>query len=276
MAEAFAKRGSRPASPQAGERELAIVVGASGALGQGLVAGIVSAGCTVLGVARSAASLAPLAAEHGAAFVPVVADIADDAALETIGAAIDGMAPDGASAPTVAMVVHAPGVPVAGGIRAAPTAALVEACNIKVGGFVRLVRAAEPHLRRGSRLVAIGGHYGFEPSAYAATAGVANAALGNAVRQMSWAYGELGVTAHLVAPGPADTERLRGIARMRAEKAGTSFEAMMDTMRAESAIGAFTDPASVAWMVVMLLDPRADALAGSALMLDAGRRHTVP
>lgn len=249
------------------KRELAVVVGAGGALGQGLVAEIVAAGCAVLGVARTAASLAPLAARHGPHFVPVVADIADDAAVETIRAAIDG---------TVAMVVHAPGVPVAGGIRTAPTAALVEACNIKVGGFVRLVRAAEPFLRRGSRLVAVGGHYGFEPSAYAATAGVANAALGNAVRQASWAYGAQGVTAHLVAPGPADTERLRGIARMRAEKEGTSFEAMMDAMRAESAIGAFTDPASVAWMVAMLLDPRADALAGSALMLDAGRRHTVP
>src|SRR3546814_16522947 len=82
------------------------------------------------------------------------------------------------------MVVHAPGVPVAGGVRVAPTAALVEACNIKVGGFVRLVRAAEPHMRRGSRLVAVGGHYGFEPTAYAATAGVANAALANLVRQL--------------------------------------------------------------------------------------------
>src|SRR3546814_7331299 len=88
-------------------------------------------------------------------------------------------------------------------------------------------------MRRGSRLVAVGGHYGFEPTAYAATAGVANAALANLVRQMSWAYGELGVTSHLVAPGPADTERLHGIARARAEKEGVSFEIMLDRMRAE-------------------------------------------
>lgn len=251
------------------EREAgtAVVVGASGALGRVLVADLVAAGCRVLGVARGAEALAPLAAAHGDRFVPVLADIADDGAVETIRAALDG---------PVAMAVHAPGVPVAGGIRTAPTAALVEACNIKVGGFVRLIRAVEPFVRPHSRLVAIGGHYGFEPTAYAATAGVANAALGNAVRQASWAYGPMGVTAHLVAPGPADTERLRGIARMRAEKAGVSFEAMMDSLRGESAIGAFTDPASVAWAVTALLDPRADAFAGSALMLDAGRRHTIP
>ena len=41
-----------------------------------------------------------------------------------------------------------------------------------------------------------GGHYGFEPNAWAATAGVANAALANLVRQLSWGYGPRGVTSH--------------------------------------------------------------------------------
>src|SRR3546814_4816562 len=75
------------------------------------------------------------------------------------------------------MVVHAPGVPVAGGVLEVSTDAINACCNIKAAGFLRLVRAADSALRRGSRLVAIGGHYGFEPSAYAATAGVGNAAL---------------------------------------------------------------------------------------------------
>src|SRR3546814_14578413 len=90
---------------------------------------------------------------------------------------------------------------------------------------------------------------------------------------MSWAYGDLGVTSHLVAPGPADTERLHGIARARAEKEGVSFEIMLDRMRADSAIGAFTSVESVAWSIALLLDPRADALAGSTMRLDGGRRH---
>src|SRR3546814_11467116 len=114
-------------------------------------------------------------------------------------------------------------------------------------------------MRRGSRLVAVGGHYGFEPTAYAATAGVANAALANLVRQMSWAYGELGVTSHLVAPGPADTERLHGIARARAEKEGVSFEIMLDRMRADSTIGPLTSVDCVAWSIAMLPHPAADA-----------------
>ncbi len=47
-------------------------------------------------------------------------------------------------------------------------------------------------------------------------------------------------------------------------------------MRGESAIGAFTTPEQIAWAVQMLLSPHADALAGSTLFMDAGRRRGIP
>jgi NAD(P)-dependent dehydrogenase (short-subunit alcohol dehydrogenase family) len=153
---------------------------------------------------------------------------------------------------------------------------LVAACNVKVAGLLRLVRACEQAFRPGSRIVAIGGHYGFEPSPYAATAGVANAALANMVRQLSWAFGSSGVTSHLLAPGPADTDRLRQVLRDRAALNGTRIEEEVAAMRADSALGALTEPRQVAWAVKMLLAPEADALAGSSLMLDAGRRRGLP
>jgi 3-oxoacyl-[acyl-carrier protein] reductase len=221
----------------------------------------------VIGVARNLSALSDQADHHAGHFTPVAADIAADDAIEVIRAAITG---------PVSMVVHAAGVPVAGGIRAAPTSALVEAVNIKVGGFVRLVRAAEPFLKARSRLVAIGGHYGFEPTDYAATAGVGNAALANVVRQMSWAYGTDGITAHLVAPGPADTERLHNVAASRAARDGCSVDSVLAEMRGDSAIGALVEPRQVAWAIRMLLAPEADAMAGSTLFLDAGRRKGLP
>ena len=253
-------------SPEPDAPPLAIVVGAGGSFGTAIVAALVEAGQRVIGVGRDVSAMTHLALRHGEGFRAVAADIASDDAVATIGAAITG---------PVSMVVHAPGVPVAGGIRAAPTAALVEACNIKVGGFVRLIRAAEPWLRKGSRLVAVGGHYGFEPTAYAATAGIANAAIASAVKQLSWAYGELGITAHLVAPGPADTARLHGIAAGRAKQLGVTEADVLAEMRSESAIGAFATPEQVAWTIALLLDPRADAMAGSTIMVDAGRRRAI-
>ncbi len=208
--------------------ELAVVVGASGAFGCRIVARLIDSGLDVLAVARSAAPLQALRAECPRV-IPCVADLAADASVAAIGAALD-----------------------------------------------RPVRAVDPHLRAGSRLVAIGGHYGFEPTAYAASAGIANAALVNAVRQLSLAYGARGITAHLVAPGPADTERLHRVAADRAGQRGIDTEAVLAEMRAESSLGAFTTPEQVAWAVALLLAPEADSMTGSTLMLDSGRRRGLP
>lgn len=248
-------------------KETAVVVGVTGAFGEVIARKLAARGLTVVGVARDACALDGIKADLGESFVACAADIGDDSAIDAIAAAL----PD----QPVAMVVHSVGLPVAGGILNAEPGALATATNLKCGGFVRLVRGVDAKLREKSRLVAIGGHYGFEPSPYAATAGVGNAALANVVRQMSWAYGPRKITAHLVAPGPADTERLRKVAAARAERAGKPLDEEYENMRADSAIGAFTTPEQVAWAIAMLLDPEADALAGSTMGLDSGRRHGI-
>jgi len=253
----------KPAGMQA---SLAVVVGATGAFGRQIVARLLDRGLSVLAVARTASSLAALEKAFPS-IRPCIADLASDAAIEAIAGAADE---------PVRMVVHGPGVAVAGGILNAPTEAVVDAVNIKVGGMLRLVRAVDPWLGKSSRLVAIGGHYGFEPTAYAAAAGIANAALANLMRQLSLVYGERGITAHLIAPGPADTDRLRRVAADRATQRGTSVEQVMAEMVTESSIHAMTTPAQVAWAVALLLDPEADAMTGSALMLDSGRRRGLP
>jgi NAD(P)-dependent dehydrogenase (short-subunit alcohol dehydrogenase family) len=247
-------------------KEIAVVVGATGAMGQVIVRRLASRGLTVVAVARSAEAVASLVSSSPGV-VACAADIASDSAIEAIRAAADG---------PVRAVVHGPGVAVAGGVLEAPTAAVVDAVNIKVGGMLRLVRAVDAQLVAGSRLIAIGGHYGSEPSPYAATAGVGNAALTNLVKQMSWAYGPRGITAHLIAPGPADTDRLHRLAAARAARDGISLEDVLGQMKKESAIGEFTTIEQIAWAVETLLAPEANALAGSTLFMDAGRRKAVP
>lgn len=246
--------------------EIAVVVGATGAFGSSLVDRLSQAGLAVIAVARSQNALLALK-EKVPGLIACAADIASDSAIDTIAAAINR---------PVRMVVHGPGVGIAGGILTASTATMVDAVNIKVGGLLRLVRAVDSRMMIGSRIVAIGGHYGFEPTAYAASAGVANAALMNVVRQLSLALGPRGVTAHLIAPGPADTERLRRVAADRAAIRNVSLEVVLNEMLSESSIGRFTTPEQVAWAVSILLAPEADALTGSSLMLDSGRRRGLP
>ncbi|TXI11582.1 MAG: SDR family oxidoreductase [Polynucleobacter sp.] len=254
---------------QNNNRELVIMVGATGALGETVARRLVASGLHVIAVGRREEELKKLVAssEH---MSYCIADIGDDSAIEIIKSVLDQ------HQKTVRMVVHAAGVPVAGGVLEANPLALSQAINIKAGGMLRLHRAVDAYLVRGSRLVAVGGHYGFEPTAYAATAGVANAGLTNLMRQFSWALGERGITAHLVAPGPADTERLRNVANARAAQRGISVEEVFDELKEESAIHAFTTPDQVAWGICLLLAPEADAMAGSSLMLDSGRRRGLP
>lgn len=246
--------------------ELAVVTGASGAFGKVIVGRLVARGLRVIAVGRRLDELELLARD----FKDVRAcatDIGLDQSIATIAAMVDA---------PVRAIVHAPGLPVAGGVLDAAPEAVAEAVNIKAGGFLRLVRAVDPRLKRGSRLIGIGGHYGLEPSDYALTAGVGNAALIALSRQLSLAYGPRGVTSHVVAPGPADTERLRKVAAIRADKAGKGIDDVFAEMRAESSLGAFTTPEQVAWAVATLLDPEADAMTGSTVMLDSGRRRGLP
>ncbi len=251
------------------EKELAVVVGATGAFGRAMVKRLLEHNLSVVAVARSAAAVDALAADYPGV-TGCVADIANDSATETIASTLVN------AGARVRTVVHGPGVGVAGGILTAPTQTMVEAVNIKVGGLLRLARAVDTMLADHARIIAIGGHYGLEPTAYAAAAGVANAALINVVRQLSLAYGPRNITAHVIAPGPADTERLHRVAATRAQQRGLSLDDVLDEMRAESSIGAFTTPEQVAWAVTTLLAPEATAMTGSTIMLDSGRRKGLP
>ena len=69
---------------------------------------------------------------------------------------------------------------------------------------------------------------------------------------------------------------MRNVAVARAAQSGSTVDAMLEELRMDSAIRAFTTPEQVGWAVALLADPEADALAGSALMLDSGRRRGLP
>lgn len=244
------------------------MVGATGALGGAIVRRLRDRGLPVLAVARSPEMVAALAADDEGV-VACAADIGDDAAGPVIAEAL------AAHGLPVRMLVQAAGLPALGGLDVVEPAALGAAVALKVGGLLRLVRAAEGWLGEGSRIVALGGHYGVEPSPHVPGAGVTNAALANLVRQLADAYGPRGITAHLVAPGPADTERLRRLSGAQADARGIDVEDVLAERRAESPLGALVTPDQVAWAVATLLDPEASALTGSTLALDMGARRGV-
>lgn len=248
------------------EAGIAVVVGATGSVGGAIRERLRREGLTVVAVARDAVALKALAdADPGVVACP--ADIGSDDA----GAAVAATCAEVGG--PVRMVVQATGLPPTGPLDRIAPGDLGVVVALKLGGLLRAVRAVEDQLEPGSRIVAIGGHFGSEPEPRTCGAGVTNAALANLVRQLADHYGPRGVTAHMVAPGPLDTERLHGIAAATAADRGVDTETVLDGFRSHSPLGRLTTVGEVAWAVALLLAPEADALLGSTVALDSGARR---
>ena len=247
--------------------DYAVVTGATGALGSAIVACLRSAGLRVVAVARSSSDLERLAGDDSNV-LPVATDLSGDAAIAAIASAIDDR---------VRIVVHAAGLPPSGTIETITADEITRGVEVKIGGLVRLLRAVEPHLGDGSRIVVLGGHYGYEPSAAAPLAGMVNAALGNLMRALADHWGRHGVTVHLLAPGPVESPRMHAIAERTAVRRGgdATAEDVLDEYRAGSPLGRLTTIEEVAWAVGILLAPEATALHGATLSLDLGRRRGI-
>src|SRR5262245_17718478 len=244
----------------------AVVAGATGALGTAIARRLRAAGRQVILLARSADALAQLTADD-AGIVGVSVDLTDDAASDAIAGAL--------RAP-VRVVVHAAGLPPSGTIATITPGDIARGVDAKIGGLVRLLRGVEQHLAVGSRIVVLGGHYGYEPSQAAPLAGAVNAALGNLLRSLADHWGPKGVTVHLIAPGPVDSPRMRAIATKAASaRVDVTAEQVLDEYRAASPLGRLTTIDEVAWAVGLLLDPEAAALHGATLSLDLGRRRGI-
>ena len=101
-------------------KDIAIVVGSTGAMGQVITQRLADAGLQVIAVARTADALRALAQQ-----VPGIracaANIGDDSAIDAIRAQIDA---------PVRMLVQGAGVATAGGVLDAPTAAILSLIHI--------------------------------------------------------------------------------------------------------------------------------------------------
>ena len=241
----------------------AVVVGATGEVGAAIVARLRNAEIPVVAVARDRDRLMQLnAADDGITACP--ADIGDDSSAAAIADAVSG---------PVRLVVQSAAVPPAGPLATIEPDALGRSVSLKLGGLLRLVRAVDDRFVEGARIVAIGGHFGSEPTPQTCGAGVTNAALANLIRQLADAYGPRGVTVHMIAPGALETERLRKFAGAHAQARGISVEAVLDEYRSHSPLGRMTTVDQVSWAVTQLLAPEATALHGSTLALDCGARR---
>ena len=258
------------AAGAAGRGGVAVVAGATGALGSAIVRRLRARSLHVIAIARTRSDLDALAADDPGV-TPLVGALDDDELVARLRTTTDGL-----DAP-VRAVVQAAGLPGSGNIDTITGAEIAAGFDTKIGGLIRLIRGTERRFSAGTRIVVLGGHYGYEPSPAAPLAGMANAALGNLVRTLSDRWGPDGVTVHLVAPGPVDSPRMHAIAARTADRRddGTTADDVLDEYRSGSPLGRLTTVDEVAWAVGILMDPEAAGLHGATLSLDLGRRRGI-
>jgi NAD(P)-dependent dehydrogenase (short-subunit alcohol dehydrogenase family) len=242
----------------------ALVTGGSRGIGKVIARHLAQEGVDVVIAARGAvalqASATELAAATGQRIVALSADTASKAAVDTLVAdavqALGGLD----------IVVNAAAVPggsgQGGGLAETADEDLLNDFDVKVVGYLRVARAAAPHLlasaaaspSRGSRIVNIGGLAAYRSGRPAAT--LRNIGVSALTKTLADELGPRGVHVFAIHPGATRTERTDDAAAARAGQANT--------------IGRIVDAAEIADLVAFLASPRSAALNGSALHAGGG------
>ncbi len=250
--------------------KVVVVTGASRGIGRAVAEAFAGEGARLALCARSADSLATLAGaladRFGVEAIAVPQDLATEAGVSACTqAVVDRFG-------AVDVLVNNAGAIRAGGLLDKPDAQWLEDWQLKLFGYVRMVRALFPGMEaRGSgRIINIIGNGGRQPSAgYLAGAG-ANAALMAITKGLAEQGGAVNVLVNAINPGPVRTERwadlVAGIARQR----GTEPAQIEAAMFANIPIKRPAEPQEVAAVAVFLASAQASYINGEIIQVDGG------
>lgn len=258
----------------AGRRVL--VTGGSRGIGRAIVEAAAAAGarCAVLcrDPAGAAAAVARCAEAGWAAPSVHAADVTDPAACEdAVTAAAQALGGLDAVVNNAARVSG--GTP--DGLFTTTDALLRTDFEEKVVAYLRVVRAAAPHLRASGsgRVVNIGGEAA-RIARHNVSSGARNAALVHLTHSMARELGPDGITANVVQPGVVLTDRVRAML-LAGAPAGTPAEEHLRALAARQSLRRFVEPAEVAAVVVFLVSAAASGMTGQVLTVSGGTSAAV-
>jgi 3-oxoacyl-[acyl-carrier protein] reductase len=252
-------------------RRVAVVAGVGPGIGRSTALGLAAQGCDVAVAARRSEYLDSVVAELaalGARGLAVPTDMGD---LEQSRALAERVATHFGRIDVVV------GSAAKGGpnhtIMNADLGDWQEAWQVNVLGPLELARAAIPHLRAvgGGAIVmvstlavrAINAGQG----AYAAT----KSALTVAAQTLAREVGPDGIRVNIVVPGFVPGPNTDTMFARLAERRGTTPQAVMDQLAAETALNRFPTPDDIADAIVFLASDRARSITGVTLDVNAGR-----
>ncbi|HEY9622223.1 MAG TPA: SDR family oxidoreductase [Crinalium sp.] len=251
----------------------AIVTGGSAGIGFAIAKALYREGVSIAIAARDPNRLAAAADEiralpsQGNQVIAIAADVTQSESIETIvSKTLDAFG-------QIDILINNAGSARAGSFLDLGDDAFVDAWNLKLLGYIRLVKAVVPDQirRRDGRIVNIIGGAGRTPRSNFLPGGTTNAALLNFTRGISSELAQHNIRINAISPGLTATERADRIAEQTAASRGVS----VDQVKAESLkaipLGRLARPEEIANLALFLVSDLAASITGTEILVDGGQ-----
>lgn len=249
----------------------ALVCGASQGIGRAAAIELARLGASVTVVARSEEALrevvAAMPSDGGETHGYIVADFAKrDELREKITQHVSSIG-------TVHVLVNNSGGPPAGPVLDADEAALTQAFGNHLLCNQMLVQSVAPGMKEAGfgRIINIISTSVIAPIRGLGVSNTIRGAVANWARTLAGELAPHGITVNNILPGFVDTQRLRSIFEGKAQKAGTTYEAVLAQALTTIPTGRLGDPAELGAVIGFLASPAASYVNGVNLPVDGGR-----
>lgn len=255
----------------------ALVTGGSKGIGRAIARQLALEGVDLVIAARNGAELdlaaRDLAAETGRKIVGLTVDTKDDASVDAL------VAGTVAALGGLDILVNAAAKP--GGQAPPPKLAEVtdalfwDDVNVKVMGYLRMARAAAPHMEAAGwgRIISVSGLAARQTGSIIGS--IRNVAVSALTKNLADELGPLGINVTVVHPGLTRTEKTAPLVAARAQAGAVSPEEIERRMAANVSIGRIVDMAEIADVVAFLASPRSVAINGDAIACGGGAKGAI-
>ena len=254
--------------------KVALVTGASRGIGRATALELAREGCDIVAAARTAEQLAELADEIRRKYNRrVTTDAADLRDSENVRRLIDAAASEFGR---IDIVVNNAGATKRGDFFVLEDADFLDGFALKFHGYVRVTRAAWPHLRKSNgAIVNIIGAGGKTASPDFTIGGSVNAALYNFTKATAQIGLRDGIRVNAINPGSIETDRLKGRIANVAKEQGVDEAEARKRYLVQLGVARFGKPEEIGQLVCFLASPLAANFQGALVDCDSGATRSI-